>query len=58
MKQEAVIDEVTREKVDSLLNDAAGLCEEGARDKADVKLANALELLSSDLDEQDSEKTR
>jgi hypothetical protein len=58
MKQDAVIDEITREKVNSLLNDAAGLCEEGARDKADVKLANALELLSSDLDEQNSEAAR
>ena len=55
MKQEAVIDEITREKVDSLLNDAAGLCEEGERDMADVKLANALELLTSDLDEQERE---
>ena len=55
MKEEAVIDEITREKVDSLLNDAAGLCEEGERDMADVKLANALELLTSDLDEPERE---
>jgi hypothetical protein len=55
MKEDAVIDEITREKVDSLLNDAAGLCEEGERDEADVKLANALELLTSDLDEQERE---
>ena len=55
MKQEAVIDEITREKVESLLEDAASLCEEGARDKADVKLANVLELLASDLDEHERE---
>ena len=51
IKQEAVIDEITREKVDSLLEDAAELCEEGERDEADVKLANVLELLTSDVDE-------
>jgi len=55
MKEDAVIDEITREKVDSLLSDAAGLCEEGEREKADVKLANALELLTSDLDEPERE---
>jgi hypothetical protein len=58
MKQEAVIDEITREKVESLLNDAAGLCEEGEHDKADVKLANVLELLASDVGERDSGSTR
>jgi hypothetical protein len=52
MKREAVIDEITREKVDSLLSDAAGLCEEGERDQADVKPANALELPTSDLEKE------
>jgi hypothetical protein len=49
MAQRATVDEVTRGKIDSLLHDAAGLCDEGATDKAQMKFANIRQLLDSDV---------
>ena len=53
MMQRAVVDELTREMVDALLEDAVELCEEGAREDAEIKFANALELLTSEIDEEE-----
>lgn len=53
MMQRAVVDELTREMVDGLLEDAVELCEEGAREDAEIKFANALELLTSEVDEEE-----
>ncbi len=49
--QRPAVDEVTRGKINSLLDDAAGLCEEGAEADARTKFANVRELLEGDLDE-------
>jgi hypothetical protein len=53
MMQRAVVDELTREMVGGLLEDAVELCEEGAREDAEIKFANALELLTSEVDEEE-----
>jgi hypothetical protein len=44
------VDEVTREKIESLLNDAEGMCAEGKTEDLDVKLRNVRELLESDIE--------
>ncbi len=49
MAQRAELDDVTRGKVDSLLHDAAGLCDEGDVEQAKTKFANVRQLLDSDL---------
>jgi hypothetical protein len=53
MMHRAVVDELTREMVDTLLEDAVELCEEGAREDAEIKFANALELLTSEVDQEE-----
>ena len=52
MMHRAVVDELAREMVDTLL-DAVELCEEGAREDAEIKFANALELLTSEVDQEE-----
>jgi hypothetical protein len=47
MMQRTALDEVTREKIDTLLEDAAGLCEEGRADEAETKFANVRELIQA-----------
>jgi hypothetical protein len=49
MEQKAALDEVTRGKIDSLLHDAAGLCEEGDTEKAQTKFVNVRQLLDSEV---------
>jgi hypothetical protein len=45
------VDEITREKIDSLLSDAQDLCEEGEQGEARTKFANVRELLAGDREE-------
>jgi hypothetical protein len=49
--QSPAVDEITREKIDTLLSDAKGLCEEGEQAAAGTKLANVRELLEGDREE-------
>ena len=49
MAQRKALDEVTRGKIETLLKDAAGLCEKGDAEKAKTKFANVRQLLNSDL---------
>ena len=49
--QQPQVDEITREKIDSLLSDAKGLCDEGEQAQARTKFANVRELLAGDSDE-------
>ena len=51
MMQRPALDEITREKIATLLDEAADLCEEGEPEEAQIKFANALELLESDQEE-------
>jgi hypothetical protein len=41
------IDELTREKVDQLIEEGRELCEQGDADEAQLKFANAFELLEN-----------
>ena len=41
------VDEITRGKIEALLNDARDLCAEGEHEEAETKLANVRELLES-----------
>jgi hypothetical protein len=50
------IDQITREKIDTLLSDAKGLCEEGEQAAAATKLANVRELLEGDREEDGTSK--
>jgi len=52
--QRPAIDEITREKIDSLLSDAEGLCEEGEQEEAQTKFANVRDLLEGDVAEQEN----
>jgi hypothetical protein len=47
MMQRTALDEVTRDKIDTLLQDAAGLCEDGRADEAETKFANVRELIEA-----------
>ena len=49
--QRPEVDEITREKIDALLSDAKGLCDEGEQAAARTKFANIRELLGGDLEE-------
>lgn len=51
MMERPALDEITREKIDTLVQEAVQLCDEGEPEKAEIKFANALELLESDLEE-------
>jgi hypothetical protein len=53
MMYRAVVDEITREMIDALVEDAVQLCEKGAREDAEIKFANALELLTSEMNEEE-----
>jgi len=46
----AAVDDVTQGKIDALLNDAEGMCEEDRVEDLDVKLRNVRELLESDIE--------
>lgn len=48
MLEQATLDDVTARKIESLLEEAATLCEEGKPREAAVKFANAEELIESD----------
>ena len=45
------IDEITREKIEALINDAESLCADGEYEEAETKVANVHELLESDLEQ-------
>ena len=42
------VDEITRGKIDALLNEARDLCEAGEHEDAETKFVNVRELLESD----------
>ena len=44
------VDEITREKIEALINDAESLCEEGEYEEAETKVTNVRVLLDSDLE--------
>ena len=48
------VDEITRGKIDALLNEAGDLCEAGEYEEAGTKLTNVRELLESDSAAQES----
>jgi hypothetical protein len=48
--ERAEVEEVTEGKIDSLLNDVEGMCEEGWTEDLEVKLRNIRELLESDIE--------
>ena len=48
--QSTEVEEITQDKIDALLNDAEGMCEEGKVEDLDIKLRNVRELLESDIE--------
>jgi hypothetical protein len=44
------VDEITRGKIEALLNEAQDLCEAGEYEEAETKFVNVRELLESDLE--------
>ena len=48
MLEQAALDEVTAQKIENLLEEAATLCEEGKPQEAAVKFDNAQTLIESD----------